>query len=261
MKVDMKGRVAVITGGSGGIGSGMCRIFAENGAFVYICDINDEPGYALEKEITAAGGKAKYVHCDIMKDEDCEAVVREAASCFGRVDYLINNAGTNIPINKRGKIADYDEEGWSFTIDVCMDGMYHLNRHVIPVMKAQKSGRIINVGSVTGFRMGLRDQCAYNMSKAAIHNITRELAIEYAESGITVNGLLPGTTWHERFYKKHEVNDEMKAKFLSHVPLAKPNSPEDMAYGALYLCSSEAERVTGVLLNVDSGWAAGYCRG
>lgn len=264
MKVDLNGRVAIVTGGSGGIGGATCRELAACGANVYICDINDEAGSALEKEICEAGGTAKYMHCNIFADEECKNVVDDAVNNYGRVDILINNAGGNIPLNKRGKIREYDVDGWDFSINVCMDGFYHLNKYAVPVMKAQNYGRIVNTGSVTGFRMGLRYQCAYNIAKAAIHNMTRCLAIEYAKYGITVNSVIPGTTWHKAFFDGLVGGDDgehVKAKFLSHIPLGEPNIPDDMGNAFLYFCSPEAERVTGVLLNVDGGWASGYCKG
>ncbi len=261
MRVDLKDKTVIITGCSGGIGSETARIFAENGAFIYVCDINDEPGIKLTEEINASGGKAKYMHCDVRSDADCRAIVEDAVAERGGVDILIHNAGFNVVIDKRGKIRDYKDDGWDLSIDICMDGMYNLNKYALPFMKKNGYGRIINTGSVTGLRMGLRNQCAYNMAKAAIHNMTRNLAIEYAEFGITVNCIIPGSTWHKQFFESVAYNDELRAKFLTHIPLKTPNLPEDIANGSLFLCSPEADRITGVLLNPDGGWAAGYCRG
>ncbi len=261
MKVDLNGKVTIVTGGAGGIGGATAKVFADCGAFVYVCDINDEAGYALESEINEAGGKAKYLHCNILSDDECKNTIETIVKESGRIDHLINNAGSNIPLDKRGKIRNYEPEGWYFSINICMDGFFRFTKYAIPVMKEQKSGSIMNTGSVTGFRMGLRNQCAYNVAKAAIHNMTRNMAIEYAPYNITVNSVIPGTTWHKRFFEELAISDEMKEKFLSHVPLGYPNIPEDMAYATLYLCSSEAERVTGVMLNVDAGWASGYCKG
>ena len=258
MKVDLNNKVAIVTGGAGGIGSAIAKEFAKNGAYIYLCDVNEENGKKIEKELLNEGGLAKFMRCDVRSDEDCKTVVDDALKEHGKIDILVNNAGGNIALDRRGKIRQYTEEGWDFSIDVCMDGMFHFNRYVLPAMK-KSGGRIINTGSVTGFRAGLRNQCAYNMAKAAIHSLTRSLAIEYAQYGITVNSIIPGTTWHENFYKGLGVTEDTKQKFLSHVPLKQPNTPQDMANGALYLCSEEAKRVTGVLFNIDGGWASGYC--
>ena len=259
MKVDLNGKTAIVTGGSGGIGSAICRALVKNGAFVYICDINDEMGKKLEDELNAEGEVSKYLHCDVTKVEDCKAAVDTAVAEHGYVDFMFNNAGANITLDRRGKIRNYEPDAWDFTINVCMDGLYHFSKYVVPVMK-QKGGAIINTGSVTGFRMGLRNQCAYNMCKSAIHNLTRNQAIEYAKYGITVNAIIPGSTLLEGFCKMLAVSPELKAKFLSHIPLGEANKAEDMAAAGLFFCSPEGRRVTGVLFNVDAGWAAGYCK-
>ena len=260
MKVDLNGKTAIITGGSGGIGSAIGRALIANGAFVYICDINDEKGAEVVAEMNADGEKARFLHCDVTSEDDCRTVVEAAVKERGYVDFMFNNAGANIVIERRGKIRNYEAEAWDFTVNACLDGLYHFSKYVVPVMK-EKGGAIVNTGSVTGFRMGLRNQAAYNMSKAAIHSLTRAEAIEYAKYGITVNSIIPGTTWHEAFYKSLATSEEMKQKFLSHVPLGEPNTPDDMAAAALFFVSPEGRRVTGVLLNVDGGWASGYCKG
>lgn len=261
MKVDLKNKVVVITGAAGGIGTATSKLFAEMGAFIYVCDITDEIGNKLVEEINNSGGKAKYMHCDVRNEAECKAIIDDAVSEHGGVDILIHNAGYNLILDDRGKIREYKDTGWKLSIDICIDGMYNLNKYALPVMKEKGCGKIINTGSVTGFRMGLRNQCAYNIAKAAIHNITRTLAIEYAKYGITVNCVIPGSTWHKKFYEAAAYNEELKAKFLTHIPLKEPNVPENIANGSLYLCSPEADRVTGVLLNIDGGWASGYCRG
>ena len=256
---DLTGKTAIITGAAGGIGSECARRFARNGAFAVLADVNAELGEKAAEEIRKSGGRAVFISCDVTDGESCGVLVEKAAAINGSIDILMNNAGLNIALEKRGKIYQYEPDSWQLTIDVCMDGMYNIGRQALPYLK-KKGGRIINTGSVTGFRAGLRNQCAYNMAKAAIHNLTRTCAIEYGPFGITVNSVIPGTTWHPNFFKGLDIGDDMKKKFLSHVPLGEPNIPADMAAAALFLASDDAVRITGLLMNVDGGWAAGFCK-
>lgn len=259
LKTNLDGKVAVVTGGAGGIGSAVSEALALNGAAVYLTDRNEKNGRAVAEDIVLKGGKAWFLKGDASSESDTKAIIDHIVSHEGRLDILINNVGGNISLDRRGKIYLYNEDAWNETVDVCMDGNYFFTKYALPYL-AKNGGRIINVGSVTGYRMGLRNQSAYNMAKAAIHNYTRCCAAEFAKYGITVNCIIPGTTWHPNF-EAHILKDpSMKEKFLSHVPLSVPNTPWDMANTAVFLASDEGERITGVLLPVDGGWSAGYCR-
>ncbi len=260
LKTDLTGKIALVTGAAGGIGSGISRALAANGAVVYLADRDEERGLALEKELNDAGLKAFFAKGDVSSEDDCRRTIDRMVSESGGIDILVNNAGGNIELERRGKVHEYYYDAWLETIDKCMDGGYYMLHFAIPHMK-QRGGRVIYTGSVTGYRMGLRNQCAYNVAKAAIHNMTRCSAIELAPYKITVNSVIPGTTWHKNFYDTLLKDPGMKPKFLSHVPLYEPNSPDDMAEAVLYFVSKEAERTTGVLMPVDGGWSAGYCRG
>lgn len=259
IKTDLTGKVALVSGGTGGIGSMICEQLALNGATVYISGRSIEKGEAVLATIQEKGGKAYFVQGDISVEEDCLRIFRQIEENDKSVDILVNNAGGNINLDRRGKIFNYHEDAWEETIDKCMDGVYFLTRCALPYMK-KNGGRIINVGSVTGFRMGLRNQAAYNVSKAAMHNITRCSASELAPYGITVNCVIPGTTWHKTFRERHLKDPAMAEKFLSHVPTGEANVPEDMAAAVLMLVSEEGSRMNGILLNIDGGWAAGFCK-
>lgn len=259
IKVDLTGKVAIVTGGTGGIGSVVGEAFALNGAVVYLTGRNIEKGNAIAADITAKGGKAFFLRGNVTSEEETKAIIDKVVADQGRIDILVNNAGGNIELERRGKIHNYYEDAWHETIDMCMDGDYFFTKYAFPYL-AKNGGRIITVGSVTGYRMGLRNQSAYNMAKAAIHNYTRCCASEMAPYNITVNCFIPGTTWHENFAATLLRQEGMKEKFLSHVPLGQPNTPWDQANAALFFASDEAARITGVLLPVDGGWSAGYCR-
>jgi len=258
MKADLTGKTALVTGGTGGIGSEICKVFAENGATVFVSGRNREKGEEVVQEILEAGGKAYFAQGDVSSLDDCKRILKQIEEVAGGIDILVNNAGGNIPLERRGKVYKYYDDAWNETIDMCMDGTYNFTHLALPYMK-KNGGRVINVGSVTGFRMGLRNQCAYNICKAAIHNITRCSASELAPYGITVNCVIPGSTWHSKFKQKYNFKDPvMMEKFISHIPVGEGNSSEDMANAALYFATEP--RVTGVLLNVDGGWAAGFCK-
>lgn len=121
MKVDLNNKVAIVTGGAGGIGSAIAKEFAKNGAYIYLCDVNEENGKKIEQELLNEGGLAKFMRCDVRSDEDCKTVVEDALKEHGKIDILVNNAGGNIALDRRGKIRQYTEEGWDFSIDVCWE--------------------------------------------------------------------------------------------------------------------------------------------
>ncbi len=259
VKTDLTGKVALVSGGTGGIGSVICETLAANGATVYITGRNTEKGNEVRNNTIEAGGKAYFVKCDISVEDDVKALFAEIEKQSGGVDFLINNAGGNIALERRGHVQDYHDDAWDETIDMCMDGTYFLTRYAFPYMK-EHGGRIINVGSVTGFRMGLRNQAAYNVTKAAIHNMSRCSASELAPYHITTNCVIPGSTWHKNFAAMLLKDPANKEKFLSHIPVGEANTPEDMAAAVMLLVSEEGARMTGILLNVDGGWAAGFCK-
>ena len=260
LKIDLKDKVIIVSGASGGIGSEISRQIVANGGIAMMTDLLPDVE-DLAKELTEKGpGKAAAVTGNVNDEEICRKVVETAAGFNGKIYGVINNCGQNVAIELRGKIWQYNDEAWKRTISTCLDGGYYLTKYAYPYMK-EDGGRVIMVGSVTGFRMGLRNQAAYNCAKAGIHNLTRNMAIELAPDNITVNCYIPGTTWHKRFKERllsHVENGQ--EKFLSHVPAKRENIPEDMAATAMFFLSEEAHNITGLLANIDNGWAAGYCR-
>ena len=259
IKTDLTGKVALVSGGTGGIGSIICETLAVNGVTVYVSGRSLEKAEAVLASIKEKNGNAIFIQGDISVEDDCKRIFKQIEEESGGVDILVNNAGGNINLDRRGKIQNYHDDAWDETIDKCMDGVYFLTRFALPYMK-EHGGRIINVGSVTGFRMGLRNQAAYNVTKAAIHNMTRCSASELAPYHITSNCVIPGSTWHKTFAARHLKDPAMKEKFLSHVPVGEANIPEDMAAAVMMLVSEEGSRMNGILLNIDGGWAAGFCK-
>ena len=259
LKINLTDKVIIVSGASGGIGSELSEELVANGATVIMTDVSDK-GFAMAEEFTAKGpGKAIFIPADVSSDEDCKKVVETAAAQTGSIYAVINNCGYNVDLSLRGKIWQYQPDGWGKSIHYSLDGGFFLTKYAYPYMK-EKGGRIVMVGSVTGFRMGLRNQAAYNCVKAGIHNLTRNMAIEFAPDNITVNCYIPGTTWHKRFRDQALFKTQGAEKMLSHVPAKRENTPEDMAATALFFLSEEAHNITGLLANVDNGWSVGYCR-
>ena len=258
MNIDISGRTAVITGGAGAIGSETARVLAASGAFVYINDVNEVMGEQDAEEINESGGRACFVKGSVTNDEDIKKLYEKTCEDGRVVDILMNNAGYNVGFDKRKPISEYDPGAWNQIIDICIDGLYSCCKYFIPGMKKQGFGRIINTASVVGFRVPLRGQSAYACAKSAIINITRSMAINYSECGITVNTVIPGSIMHEKLKGMVYDTPEKEESMRLHIPMRGPGRPKDIAGATLYLSSSLADYVTGCCLNVDGGWASGY---
>jgi 3-oxoacyl-[acyl-carrier protein] reductase len=258
MKADLSGEVALITGSAGSIGSGTAKILARNGAIVYLNDINRDAGTSLRKQIVESGGEAYFVPGSVTNDAEMRAFVQSALDGYGKVDILINNAGVNVGKEGRRPAGEYREDDWNRVIDICMDGFYSCLKYVLPGMIERKTGRVVNIGSVAGWRAPLRNQSPYSAAKAAIVNLTRTMAIEYGKYNITVNAVIPGSIMNEQLKTAVYGTPEMTESMLSHIPLGKIGAPEDIGNTILFLVSEEAEYITGCSINVDGGWASGY---
>jgi len=260
MKIDLKGKVAVITGGACGIGKACAKLMLENGARVIIADINDKEGTKTAEEFSSAG-ECEFIRTDVSSRESCENLVKSAAEKWGRVDIFVNNAG--IGTTNRVDIDEYPAQDWEKILRVDLDGVFYCSRAVSKVMARQKSGRIINIGSVLG-SVPARKQIAYVAAKAAVHNMTKAMALELAPYGINVNVVAPGSTLTEGtrklFYGKDGQWADKVERMLSHVPLGRPGQPEDIANAVLFLSGEESKYITGHVLTVDGGWTSGYIR-
>lgn len=258
MKVDLQKKIALITGSAGTIGSAAARLLAENGAIVYVNDIHQEAGERLEERIRKNGGEAYYIAGNVINDSDIERFVKTALDRHGKIDILVNNAGCNVGAEARKPVGDYDEADWSRVIDICMDGFYSCLKYILPSMIKQESGRVINIGSVVGWRAPLRGQSPYAAAKAAIVNLTRTMAIEYGKNKVTFNAVIPGSVMNEQLRTAVYGTPEMTKSMLAHLPLNVIGEPEDIGNAILFLASPEAKYLTGCCINVDGGWASGY---
>ncbi|AZQ68558.1 glucose 1-dehydrogenase [Silicimonas algicola] len=241
----LKGKTAVVTGGGSGFGEGIIRRFAAEGARVAVVDLNGE---AAERVAQAVDGIA--VACDVSRGADVARMADTVREAFGAVDILVNNAGTtHLPT----PLDEVEEEMFDRVFAVNCKSVYLTARAFVPAMKERASGVILNVASTAGVSPRPRLNW-YNASKGWMITATRTMAIELAPFGIRVNAVNPvaGETPLLASFMGEDT-PEMRAKFLSTIPLGRFSRPDDIANAALYLCSDEASMVTGVAMEVDGG--------
>jgi 3-oxoacyl-[acyl-carrier protein] reductase len=263
MRVDLNGRVAVVTGGAHGIGRAIVDDLAANGARVAIIDLDLPAAEQAAREVNAAGGACAAYEGDVSDRARMEEMAGGIAERFGRLDILINNAGINTQ-GGRVPIHQYSDEDWHRIVRVDLTGVFVTSRAMIPAMLAQGSGgRIVNIASVAGM-VPLRLQSAFVAAKAGVVNLSRSMALELGPSGILVNAVLPGSTLtrgtEKLFYGEGGAYTEKAASLLAHIPLGRPAQPAEIAHAVLFLVAPEASYITGSVLVVDGGWTAGYNR-
>ncbi len=246
----LRDKVAIVTGGGSGFGEGIARRFAAEGAKIVVNDINVEGGERVAKAIRDGGGKAAFVKADVARAADVAAMVKAALDAFGRVDVMVNNAGTT---HRNRPMTEVDEASFDRIFAVNVKAIYLAALELVPVFRRQGGGTILTIASTAGLRPrpGLT---IYNASKGAAITMTKSMAVEFAPDRIRVNCLCPvaGETPLLAEFMGGDT-PELRAKFKASVPLGRFSLPEDIAAAALYLCSDEANFITGVALEVDGG--------
>jgi len=239
-------RVALVTGGSGGIGSAVCRELAEQGFALLIHYIGDpSPADQLVTELRAAGTVADTYMADVSQEAQVEAMFAEIMSDKGRIDVVVNNAG----ITRDGLVLRMKLEDWQKVLDVNLTGAFLVSRSAAKVMLKQRSGKIINVSSVVGIG-GNAGQANYAASKAGLIGFTKSLAKELAARGVTCNAVAPGFI---ETAMTAVLPEEVRQTFLSRIPLGRPGLPEDVAKAIGFLASPKADYITGQVLRIDGG--------
>jgi 2-deoxy-D-gluconate 3-dehydrogenase len=248
---DLTGRVAIVSGGNGGIGLGMAEGLATAGATVVLAGRNVTKGAAAVKQITGAGGKAEFANVDVTDEKSCRALIDGVAQQQGKLDILVNNAGTNI--RKPPDVLTLAE--WRTVIDTNLTSAFVCSHAAHPHMKKAGGGKIINIGSMMSiFAAGFAP--AYAASKGGIVQFGRACATAWAKDNIQVNAVLPGWIDSELTKGAREQVSGLHEKVLARTPAGRWGAPEDMAGIAVFLAAPASDFITGTAIPVDGGYAA-----
>ena len=255
----LENKVAIITGATSGIGAATANLFATEGAKVVITGRRRERGEEVASAIEAKGGTCLFIQADHTDPQACSRVVERTLSDYGRVDILFNNAG----IVTSGTAETVTEADWQATLDINVTAVWRMSRLVIPIMREQGQGVIINNASDWAV-VGAQDALPYAASKGAVAQMTRSMALDHAEDGIRVNAVCPGDTFVERWVEKGYFEDsnpvtreQALAESAAYIPMKRFANPVEIARAVLFLASDDSSFVTGHLLLVDGGNTAG----
>lgn len=250
MERQFENKVAIVTGGSFGIGKATAIMFAQRGAKVAVVDWKEDQDTL--KTIQNAGGEAIFIKCDVSKDSDVQAMVDQTVNTFGRLDYAFNNAGIE---GASAPTHEVTEENFDKVIGVNVKGVWLCMKYEIPLMLRHGKGAIVNCSSIAGV-IGFPGIPIYTASKHAVIGLTKTAALEYAQSGIRVNAVCPGaiqTAMIDRFLEKNNVTREA---MVAGEPVGRFGEPKEIAEAAIWLCSDASSFTTGHALLVDGGWVA-----
>lgn len=247
----LEGKVAIVTGAASGLGQNCAERFARAGARVVVADLQEEAGIAVARELP----NALFIRVDVTNPVSVEALVAKTLSHFGQLDILLNNAGID---GEQAAIADSSLENWRRVLSVNLDGVYYGMKYGLAAMRSRQSGVILNMSSIVGL-VGFDNVSAYAASKAAVIQLTRVAAMEYAADRIRVNALCPTvvrTPLVDHFIHNSPDPEETRRRLENFNPLPGMPLPADIAAAALFLVSDDASFITGVALPIDGGYTA-----
>jgi len=252
----LKGKVAVITGASSGIGKAIAELFGQKGASVAaVAGRNKEVVDLLSENIRSCGGEAISFQCDVSREDQVKALFDKTLAAYHKIDILINSAGIigpAVPVDKM------DVSDWDRVFQVNVRGMFLCCKHCIPVMLSQQSGNIVNLSSTAGLRASLISPC-YSATKGAIISLTKSLALAYAANGLRINCICPGTIetpMVENFFNQEadvQQREALRERFTNRHPIGRFGTAEEVAQAAFYLASESSSFVTGISLVIDGG--------
>jgi 3-oxoacyl-[acyl-carrier protein] reductase len=241
----LKDKVALVTGAAQGIGRAVALILARNGAGVVVSDINLEKAEETAREIEAIGPKAMAVRVNVANPGEVEGMVDAVLERFSRIDILVNNAG----IARDKLILRMTEEDWDAVLSINLKGTFNCTKAVVKQMSKQRSGKIVNIASVSG-EMGNPGQANYSASKAGVIGFTKTIAREFAQRGINVNAIAPG---YIQTPMTEALPEKAKEELKRMIPMERLGQPEDVAEAVLFLVSESSSYITGHVLNVNGG--------
>lgn len=252
--LDFSQKTTIVTGAGSGIGKSIASLFAQQGATVYLLDINEAQAKDVATQIQDKGGKARAIACDITKQEEVHQVFGQIIQATGRIDVLVNNAG----IAHVGNVENTSGEDFERIFRVNVKGVYHCLHAAVPQMKLQWGGAILNVASVAAW-VGIADRFAYSMSKGAVANMTLSVAKDYLAYNIRCNSISPArvhTPFVDGFIAKNYAGKEKEIfeKLSKSQPIGRMGTTDEVAMLALYLCSDEASFITGTDYPIDGGF-------
>jgi NAD(P)-dependent dehydrogenase (short-subunit alcohol dehydrogenase family) len=255
---EFDGRAVLVTGGALGIGRGIVKAFAREGAAVAIADVDGEAATRLAEEINASGGQAVVTVGDVSQANDAHRMVADAVAAFGRLDVLVNNAGIQ-PVDWYFRIEDTPEDVWDRIVGVNLKGVFLMSKYAIPEIRKSGHGAVVNMASVQGLQ-SMPGVPSYAASKGGILSLTRNMALDYAPEGIRVVAICPGTIDSEivRASARADGGDEEAnvRRYGAFHPLGRIGQPDDVAQAVLFLASDRASFITGEYLTVDGGFMA-----
>ena len=241
-------KVAIITGGASGIGRSTAIAFASRGAKVVIADMQD--GRETLELVKKAGGEGVYIRCDVSQDSEVKSMVEKTIQTYGRLDFGINNAGTE---GVQTPLQDLSEKDWDKTININLKGIWLCMKYEIPHILLQGKGAIVNTASIAGV-VGFANMAAYVSSKHGVVGLTKVAALELAKTGIRVNAVCPGVIMTPMVQRGLGGDPEIEKAYSNMIPMGRMGKPEEIAETIVYLSSDASSYVTGHALVADGGW-------
>ena len=248
----LTGKVALVTGGSSGIGRATAQIFAREEARVIVADVGAEGGVETVRLINDSGGEATFVQTDVAQPADAKGMVKKAVKTYGRLDCAFNNAGIEGVVQPT---VDYDEADWDRVISINLIGVWLCMKYELQQMLTQGGGAIVNTASIAGL-VGLPGFPAYVAAKHGVNGLTKTAALEYAKSGIRVNAVCPGAIRTPMFERGARDNPGIEEQVVAAEPIGRMAEPAEVGEAVVWLCSDAASFVTGLPMAIDGGWIA-----